>query len=76
MMHGGPPKARHQGISCVFRADVPPCRFGRKFLLIEGGIQLLICEIIVGILIAVGIGASGGYCSGSILNLCHKFLNL
>lgn len=41
---------------------LPPCRFGRKFLLIEGGIQLLICEIIVGILIAVGIGASGAVC--------------
>lgn len=35
------------------------CRFGRKFLLIQGGIQLLICEIVVGILIAVGLGTSG-----------------
>jgi hypothetical protein len=35
-------------------------RFGRKFLLIQGGIQLTICEIVVGILIAVGIGSSGG----------------
>jgi hypothetical protein len=35
------------------------CRFGRKFLLIQGGIQLLICEVVVGILIAVGLGVSG-----------------
>lgn len=34
-------------------------KFGRKFLLIQGGIQLTLCEIVVGILIAVGIGSSG-----------------
>jgi hypothetical protein len=45
-----------------------PARFGRKFLLIEGGIQLLICEIVVGILIAVGIGASGNL--GALLFVC------
>jgi hypothetical protein len=67
----------HQGMSCVFCCDgVPPCRFGRKFLLVEGGLQLLICEIIVGILIAVGIGASGGYCCDSIFNSVHELTSL
>eukprot|EP00879_Flechtneria_rotunda_P017824 GHRR01018683.1.p1 GENE.GHRR01018683.1~~GHRR01018683.1.p1 ORF type:complete len:512 (-),score=124.08 GHRR01018683.1:93-1628(-) len=34
-------------------------RFGRKFLLIEGGIQLLVCEFVVGALIASSLGTSG-----------------
>jgi hypothetical protein len=45
------------------------CRFGRKFLLIQGGIQLTLCEIVVGILIAVGIGSSGMVSKGVPLGL-------
>eukprot|EP00878_Enallax_costatus_P014909 GHUV01015609.1.p1 GENE.GHUV01015609.1~~GHUV01015609.1.p1 ORF type:complete len:409 (+),score=53.56 GHUV01015609.1:908-2134(+) len=42
-------------------------RFGRKFLLIEGGIQLVIFEFIVGALIASSLGSSGsGYTSPSV----------
>lgn len=34
-------------------------RVGRKFLLIEGGTQLVICQFIVGALIASSLGSSG-----------------
>jgi hypothetical protein len=48
----------------VQHANVPsdhPCRFGRRFLLIEGGIQLTVCQLVVGILIATSLGSSGGW---------------
>lgn len=34
-------------------------RFGRRFLFLQGGTQALICEVVVGILVAISIGASG-----------------
>lgn len=50
-------------------------RFGRKFLLIEGGIQLTICELIVGILIAVSLGSTGtGAVSASIGSAIIAFI--
>jgi hypothetical protein len=51
------------------------CRFGRKFLLIEGGTQLVICEIIVGILIAVSLGSAGvGTIEGHIARALIAFI--
>jgi hypothetical protein len=42
-----------QAMACLL------CSFGRKFLLIQGGTQLVICQIIVGCLIATSLGSSG-----------------
>ncbi|KAF6263304.1 general substrate transporter [Scenedesmus sp. NREL 46B-D3] len=50
-------------------------RFGRKFLLIQGGIQLVLCEFIVGILIAVSLGVAGtGSMTGHIANATIAFI--
>lgn len=46
-------------LTAAAAAAIVSFRFGRKFLLIQGGIQLTICEIIVGILIAVSLGSTG-----------------
>ncbi len=35
-------------------------RVGRKFLFVQGGTQALICEFIIGILIAKYMGPTGG----------------
>lgn len=51
------------------------CRFGRKFLLIEGGIQLVACEFVVGALIAASLGSTGyGYTSTSIAQATIAFV--
>ncbi|KAK7281468.1 hypothetical protein RIF29_09495 [Crotalaria pallida] len=39
----------------IFTVD----KFGRRILLLEGGIQMLICQIIIGIIIAIKFGVSG-----------------
>jgi sugar porter (SP) family MFS transporter len=50
-------------------------RFGRKFLLIEGGIQLVACEFVVGALIASSLGTSGtGYTSPSVAQATIAFV--
>lgn len=46
-------------VACTVVAILVVDRFGRKFLLIEGGIQLVVCEFIVGALIASSLGTSG-----------------
>lgn len=50
-------------------------RFGRKFLLIEGGIQLVLCEFVVGALIAASLGQSGfGYTSPAVARATIAFV--
>ncbi|KAL5993416.1 Sugar transport protein 10 [Asimina triloba] len=34
-------------------------RYGRRFLFIEGGIQMLVCQIVIGIILGVRLGVSG-----------------
>eukprot|EP00775_Hariotina_reticulata_P012572 gene12572-12704_t len=52
-----------------------PREFGRKFLLIQGGIQLTACEIVVGALIASSLGNSGtGYVSKPVADATIAFI--
>ncbi|KAL3583980.1 hypothetical protein D5086_015041 [Populus alba] len=49
----------------IYSAD----RFGRRILFLEGGIQMIICQILVGVMIAINFGTNGvGEMSGSTAN--------
>ncbi|KAL4377088.1 hypothetical protein GQ457_02G034910 [Hibiscus cannabinus] len=46
-------------LASIFVAAYVVDRFGRRFLFMEGGIQMFVCQVGVGVLVAITAGASG-----------------
>lgn len=62
-------------VGATFVAILVVDRFGRKVLFIEGGIQMVVCEIIVGTLILHGMGKDGtGVISSSMAKAIIAFI--
>lgn len=61
-------------VGSTFVAIAVVDRFGRRFLFIEGGIQMIICEVLVGVLIKKNFEA--GHSSPAMANAIIAFICL